>query len=676
MKNRSCCNPSPPRPAIKGRTAAGLLAVLGCILACAFPAMADAPQWMRTAAAAPLPAHDEQTDAVLVYSEEAVTVLGPDRMKTQIRRAYKILRPGGEDYGVAAMRVSPLEKVTHVHGWCIPAQGAGYEVKDKDAVETALPNIEGSDLISDIRVRLLRIPAAVPGSVVGYEYEIEEQLPFLQDTWQFQREVPVSETHYSLQLPGGWEYKSSWVNAAETKPVQSGNTWQWTLTNVEGIRTEQRMPPLAGVAGEMIVSFFPPGGTTNVGSWEQMGDWYFNLTAGRRELSPELQQKTAALTASSTTALDKMRRIAEFVQGEIRYVAIELGVGALQPHPATEVFRHRYGDCKDKATLMSAMLHELGIDSYYVLINATRGATRADTPPHLSGFDHVILAIRLPEQVKDDSLVAVVQYPQLGRILFFDPTNELTPLGQIGGYLQGNYGLLAAPSGASLVRLPTQSPSLNGVVRSAKLTLDSSGTLTGDVHETIIGDRAYSQRGSLLAVKDAKEQIKPIETLISSSVPSFHLTKAEVLNLHKPEQPFGFAFTFEAAHYAKTSGNLLLVRPRVIGVKSSSLLETKEPRRFPVEFSAPEQDVDDFEIALPADYKVEELPAPVDADYSFASYHSKTVASGGTLRYTRQFEVKEVSVPVSKASELRQLYRIIASDERNMAVLEKAPAAH
>jgi len=116
------------------------------------------------------------------------------------------------------------------------------------------------------------------------------------------------------------------------------------------------------------------------------------------------------------------------------------------------------------------------------------------------------------------------------------------------------------------------------------------------------------------------------------------------------------------------------VRPRVLGSKSSGILETKEPRKFPLEFEGPSRDTDSFEIALPAGYEVEELPPPMDVDYSFGSYHSKTEASGQMLHYTRSVEIKELSVPVSKMDELKKFYRMIASDERNSAVLKPAQA--
>jgi hypothetical protein len=116
----------------------------------------------------------------------------------------------------------------------------------------------------------------------------------------------------------------------------------------------------------------------------------------------------------------------------------------------------------------------------------------------------------------------------------------------------------------------------------------------------------------------------------------------------------------------------LLVRPRVLGNDSSGVLETKESRKFPFEFKGPLRDTDNFEIALPPGYQVDELPPPMDVDYSFASYHSKTEASGQTLHYSRSLEIKELSVPVSKIDELKKFYRMIASDERNTAVLKPA----
>jgi len=676
MRSRSFYSLVTPRRPDNSKSFVRLLISVLVVVAVTPLASADAPVWMHALVNAPVPAHDEKTNAVILYSEESVVVFSADKVKTTVRRAYKILRPEGRDYGIvfASFR-SPGEKINNMHGWCIPAQGKDYEVKDKEAVEASLPKVDGSELISDVRVKLLRIPAPDPGNIIGYEYEKEERPLVLQDTWTFQQEIPVRESHYSLQLPPGWEYKASFLNNPEIKAVASGNNqWQWIVTQMKGLREEEDMPPMQGLSGQMVVSFFPSGGAADkvFSNWHEMGLWYTSLSAGRTDASPEIKQKVAALTSSSPSALSKMKAVADFIQRDVRYVAIELGIGGLQPHPAADIFTHHYGDCKDKATLMNSMLREIGVESYYVIINSERGSVTLDTPANVEAFDHAILAIKLPNDIQDSSLVATMQHPRLGRILFFDPTNELIPFGEIGGYLQANYGLLVTPDGGELVELPMLPRAMNSIHRSAKLTLDSAGQLQGQVEEIRLGDRAASERWRLRTVTNDKDRIKPIESLLADSLTNFRITKASISNLQFPDRPFGFHYTFVADNYAKSAGDLLLVRPRVLGEEASGILETKEPRQFPIEFDGPLHDEDTFEITIPAGYTVDDLPAPVKADFGFASYESKTEVKGNVLDYTRTFDVKELSVPVSKAEQLKKFYRIIATDERNTAVLKPA----
>ncbi len=671
MTNKLSCKPLQRPPATSRRVL--LISFCAALALCAGATHAsagDAPAWMHAQVNAPLPPHDEKTDAILLYSETDVTVLSTDKIKTTIREAYKILRPNGREHGTVYVYFNPSRKIKSLHGWCIPAQGKDYEVKDKDAVDRALGG--GGELVDDVKFRVLTIPAPDPGNIVGYEYEVEERPFFLQDMWYFQDTDPVRETHYSLQLPPGWEFRDFWLNHPEVKPSESGNNlWQWTVSDVKEIRHEPAMPPYVGVAGQMIVTFFPPGGKALNGfaAWDDMGKWYGTLLAGRTDPSPEIKQQVATVTAGKNTPVQKMQAIAQFVQHDIRYVAIELGIGGWQPHPAPEVFSHRYGDCKDKATLMRAMLHEIDVDSYHVVINTERGAVTRNTPAH-HGFNHAIVAIKLPEGLKDPALIAVRADPKLGRILFFDPTDDITPFGQIRGELQDNYALLVIPDGGELIPLPQQPSSMNSVERTAKLTLDAGGTLKGSVKEVCLGERAASERYALMKVTNDADRVKPIETLLSNSMSSFRLTHATFSNLQRTDQPFGFDYSFESDHYAKNAGGLLLVRPRVLGNKAFGYLETKEPRKFSIEFEAPARDVDTFEIAIPAGYEVDDMPPPVDADFSFASYHSKTEVTGGVIRYTRTFEVKELSLPVDRADELKRFDRAVTGDERNTVVLK------
>src|SRR5271156_280403 len=332
MKNRLCCSLGRRLRATNRRLVLAV-GVFGCMFVSIPGAFAgsDAPQWMHAAASAPLPAYDEKTDAVLLFSETDVVVVSSDKIITHVREAYKILRPGGRDRGIVHIYFNPERKIKSIHGWCIPAQGKDYEVKEKDAIEVST-DTEGGELISDAKNEILRIPASDPGNIVGYEYEVEERPFYLQDIWYFQEADPVRESHYSLQLPQGWEFKASWLNHADVKPTGgNGNFWQWTVTDVKEIRDEPLMPPLLGVAGQMIVSFFTTGSpalNTNA-DWQMMGKWDFNLVGERVNASPEIKQEVSTLSASKTTSLQKMQAVAQFVQHDIRYVQIYFGIGGL-----------------------------------------------------------------------------------------------------------------------------------------------------------------------------------------------------------------------------------------------------------------------------------------------------------------------------------------------------------
>jgi hypothetical protein len=677
MNSRLFCNPERQRRRIKPRAlrAAVALCAMVCLGWGPRVCAGDAPAWMHALVNVPLPAHDEKTDAVLLYSEEILSIRQDGKIKSLNRRAYKILRPDGREHGTIYASYDGETRITNIHGWCIPAQGKDFEVKDKDAMETAFA-VDNGVLISDLRTKILRIPASYPGNIIGFEIEHEDRPYVLEDEWMFQESIPAREVRYTLQLPPGWEYRAVFLNHPDVKSTATGsNQWQWVIADVPAIKREADMPPWRGVAGLMIISFFPPGGGQGKSfeNWKEMGNWESGLEYGRRDPSPEIKQKVAALT-TGPTQLAKMQALAKFLQGEVRYVAIELGIGGWQPHPAEETFSHRYGDCKDKATLLSSMLREIGVDSFFLSINTVRGGAAPDRPPMVGWFNHEILAVRLPDDVTDPSLTAVLEHPKLGRLLIFDPTDEWTPFGQLRGELQSNYGLLVTPDGGELVKLPQLPTSRSGVRRTAKLKLSPNGTLSGDFVETRLGDSGLWQRMTLKSVAKEADKIKPIETLVSHSLSTFQLTKATVMNLDQRDQPFGYQYSLVAENYAKNTGTLLLVRPRILGFNSSDILETKEARKYPVEFDGPVKNTDAFEITLPAGYEVDDLPPPVNADYSFASYHSKTEVNGNTLKYTRTFEIKELSVPLNKVEDLKKLYRIIAGDERNTAVLK--PAAH
>ena len=289
MINKLCCSRSALRPAnsLKLMRQAGLAAALALWGGFLWPSPAvagDAPAWLHAAATAPLPPHDEKTDAITLYSEDVTAVQSEGKIKIIERRAYKILRPGGRDYGVAYAEFDSNRKITGMKAWCIPAQGKDYEVKDREAVDVSLAGVESSELISDVRDRILRIPAADPGNVVGYEIEIESKPFILQDWWHFQGRNPVREARYTLQLPQGWEYKANWINHREIQPTRRHKSMAMVVTDLAGF-VKRRHASVACRCGANDRVIFSTGGSERM--IRKLTRWPTGnrSAAGRRDLT-------------------------------------------------------------------------------------------------------------------------------------------------------------------------------------------------------------------------------------------------------------------------------------------------------------------------------------------------------------------------------------------------------
>jgi len=654
-----------------------IISCLVCLAAAIFSgaprACADsAPDWLRALAREKVPDYPDNPIAVELLDEYQTTVLDSGEIDTRHRVAYRLLRPEARDeYGFAVVQFDNDTKVLSFNAWTITADGHEYALKDKDALETSTSTYE---VFSDDKAKYLKFTDANPGNVVGYEY-VQKQRPFIfEDDWGFQDKIPLRHGHLILQIPTGWEYTARWFNYPDQKPQISGNQYTWEVSDVPALDVEPEMPSSLAIAGWVGLKYFPSNPTMRArttGSWSDLGLWYAGLTQSTRNPSPEIKQKVAELTAGMTDPVDKMSALTAFAQRKIRYAAIEFGIGGFQPHQASDIFAHQYGDCKDKATLLITMLHEAGIEAYYVVVFDQRGIVRPDYPS--MHFDHVITAIKLPDSVVDNSMYAVVKDPKLGRILFFDPTNEYVPVGYLPWYLQNNNGLVVTETGGVLVPMPLSPPSTNRLLRTGKLTLSETGDLSGEIQETEWGQPAADQREAFLDVQPSK-RADIINGFLGHFLGQYVLTGATISNLDKYDQNFGLTYKFVSPRYATASGGMLIFRPRIVGDKNSQMLRLfteKKPRKYPIEFQEATRQDDIFDITLPTGFAPDGMPPPVQVECPYGSYHSEIKLADGVLHYKRTFEIKDTEVPTEKLPEIRNFLKLIAEDQEASALLRR-----
>ena len=632
-----------------------------------------APDWLRQAAQEKLPAYDKDTNAIILLDETQTTVHDNGEIDTLHRAAIRLLRPEARgEYGGIDVDFDKDTKIAYMKGWTIEANGHEIAVGEKDAVEHGyLADIEYTDL----RGKALQFPEANPGNVVGYEYLQRDRPYVFENQWFFQDRVPVMTARYELQLPPGWEFTARWFNHLEQQPqTPASNQYVWEVDNLAGVEVEPDMPNWRVVGGWVGIKFFPQDPSRQAkatGSWKDVGLWYEGLEAPQRVATPEVKQKVQELTAGLTDPMAKVRVLAGYVQHQIRYMAVEIGIGGWQPHAAGEVFARKFGDCKDKETLLLTMLREAGIDAYSVSVDHRRNFIQPSFPSVF--MDHAILAIRLPDTVPDAGLYAIVNDPQLGRLLFFDPTDEYLPLGYLPWQLQDSDALIEAPDGGKLVHIPLLPAATNRLLRTAKFDLSATGDLSGEVREIEWGGPAAEERAQFLDVQPAK-RVEVFDHFLANFLNNFTLTGASLGNLEQYDQNFSLDYKFVAPGYANAAGDLLFVRPRVVGDKNTNYLRLfteQKPRKYPVQFQEATRQDDLFDIKVPQGYVVDGLPKPVSASCDYADYKSETTFADGVLHYKRSFEIKDVMVPVGKLPEIRDFLQQVAADQQSAAVLKK-----
>jgi hypothetical protein len=654
------------------------LVVLGAIVVGAWlPAWAASlfgslpvPDWVKTAAQETLPEFHGNPKAVVLLEQTTYTVDAKGQAVEHVRRVVKILRPQGRDYGYPMVSYDKDSKVLSMHVWSIDAAGHEYSVKDNELLDIGQPG-ESGELYSDARARVADPPGRDPGGIIAYEYEKRER-PYLAETnWEFQDELPRIQQSFTLVLPAGYTYTTSWARHEKLDGIDLENhSYRWEMNDEPAIDLDQvpMAPGEGALAARMTVHYTGPGlAEPQDGTWQGIGEWYEGLARDRLTSAPDITAKAQELTAGKTDFYDKAEAIGEFMQQKIRYFAIEMGVGGYQPNPAEAIFRGRYGDCKDKATLLSAMLSSVGIHGALVMVDTQRGVVDPDAPSIWG--NHMIAAIEIPKGYESPKLHSVVTAKTGKRYLIFDPTWDLTPFGQLEDNLQGSYGVLLEGKDSQVIELPVMDPTLNTIRRSGKFELSADGTLKGSITDLRFGDLAETRR-NVFSSEDEKKQAEYMNKVIAQDFSGASITGLKVQNVGALNKDLTTTFDLQASHFASFAGPLLMVRPRVLG--SYELDVDRKPRHVAIDLEQTMQGNDEYDIELPQGYVVDELPDAVKMDVGFASYVSTTEVHGRVLHYSRTYTVRQVTVPASKYAQVQQLAAAIAADEDSQAILKRA----
>jgi hypothetical protein len=373
-----------------------------------------------------------EADAVILKKQVRYTLGDNPAFENEDDEFIQILKPEGKHLGDFDLPYSPPEEDLNILDCEVLGPDGKLTSLDPDAIREATGEMQGD--YQHMRRKFFSLPGVVPGAVLHVRFQSRWKrfpLPNVSFEIPLSFREPVLRLSVEVNVPKGSAFHSAMEHTPEGKSAAPdiiqetyGTKYRWNFQDVAAEETEVLAPPHAGP--RLLISTFP--------DWSAFADWYVRLSKFADEVTPEISAKAAELTKGAATDQEKLLALYNYVTA-LRYVAIPLGVNSFRPHAAANVLKNQFGDCKDKANLLNALLHSLNMDAQLVLV--PRFSQAHDEIPGLS-FNHAISKVSLG-----------------GETVWVDTTDDVCRFGMLPPGDSGRKVLVIGTNVTGLTQLPT-----------------------------------------------------------------------------------------------------------------------------------------------------------------------------------------------------------------------------
>lgn len=610
-------------------------------------AVADLPESLR-----------ENAHAVVRLEEQTLTVKSVSRTVETNRHAVTILDEAGAEWATQQVYYDQLNTVSYLRGTVYDAAGKAIrQLRAADVRDYSLS--DGFSLASDGRGRVADMRQPSYPYTVEYEYEVVSNNPLFYSSWypQPKEQLAVEKSTFRVITPTSLPLRyqeqrlprgSSVVHTAEGDV----EVYEWQVQNLPAVEEEHDAPSVAELTPAVLTApteFEVQGHHGTLNSWQTLGQWTYDLNAGRDELPAALKARVASLVQGETDERTRIRKVYEFLQANTRYISIQLGIGGWQTFPASSVAANGYGDCKALTNYCKALLQAANVTAYCALVRADAPDIRTEFPS--SQFNHVVLCVPLTKAAKADTV-------------WLECTSQTNQFNYMGSFTGNRHALLLTPAGGKLVRTPRYGVAENRRERRADVYIDAQGNATATVRtlRTGLEQDNFNALFHNLAPAEQKKRIADILPLANFSITKFSLAPGAPTGLPTMVENLGLALP----NFAPPSGRRVFMSANLLS-RWSSLPAAVGERQADIRLDNAFAHSDTIRIHVPAGMKPESLPAPVKLTTAFGTYSSQVLAlPDGTLQYVRQLRM-----PLTHFS--RTEYAAYVEFRRKISAADKAP---
>ena len=501
---------------------------------------------------------------------------------------------------------------------------------------------------TDYKEKHITVPALHTGDTLEYEIVTRLVTPLAPNEFWYEHNflegAIVLEERLEINVPAGRAVNLESPGSPYEKEDVSGRTfYRWKRATLAHPTEEEQ----AKAKSKKSEPKPPAVQFTTFASWEEVARWYAKLEQERTQPTPEIRAKVEELIEERATELEKIQALYEYVSRNVRYVSLSFGLGRYQPHSAGEVFANQYGDCKDKHTLLAAMLDAANIPSDAVLIPLTR---KLDTTlPSPSQFDHVITAV-----------------PSSNGVIWMDSTAEVAPFRLLASALRNKSALLVPPDGAGkIVETPADPPFHSSQLVEVEGQVSDLGKLTAKMHYVLRGDNEFALRVAFrrtpqIRWKELGQTIATVDGLHGDVIAVKPSDPSDTKN------PFELDVDFSQTNFLdwsskKAKVTLPLV---VIGVP-----DAPQDNADPIQIGSPLDVTVKLKLTFPANFTAH-APVGIALARDYADYKSSYQFESNTVVVQRVMKFKMRELPASRTSDYLAFSRAVESDESQVLSVE------
>ena len=606
---------------------------------------------------------EEGKDAVLLEESLEIEIVSETLARVRYSNRTKVLTGKGvEEKRFASISYNPSVTIREFRAAVIPPEGKRTEVKKQWFQDGAA--FASFELYSDSKYRAVEFPGVVPGSILEYQY-LEEihNLFYVQGFSRFdlQEKIPVRMKVFTVRAPTSFPLRFATKGSPEyTKEEKDGmvvNRWQ--VRDVPALEDEIGMPPDEDVIPHVQVymrTFNYDDRRIEANDWNGIARWTRELSRDREVPGDEVTAKARELTAGLTDPIAKARRIYEFIQKNINYVAISLGIGGWQPHDNGAVFRNRYGDCKDKATLLIAMLQAVGVRAYAVFIlTRDEGLTDRDYPS--ANFNHAIAAL-----------------PEADGYLFMDPTSETAPFGDLPWVDQGANVLVVKEDGSGeMTQTPLFPPERNRIQWLVTATLGMDGDLEGSYTIEAFGQDRTEFAGFVAQTKPTERE-DAMARFMARISPGAVLLGQDVIAPKDPQDSLKLVIRFKVPRFLVRAGNVDVLSLHLVRFPYVASMAALSSRHHPIFFENLRRETSEVRLYLPPGKHIKKLPEGRTLEgpgvSASTSYQVKQESGRDILVVKRSITFAKREIPAADYSALKQSLTALMEEESRAVTLQ------